>query len=169
MDNIKINEILTSNCITKPFFRGVFSADETPVYNQNKKNIFIFNTSNSFEIGTHWIAILLDKKGTKKKNIYFDSYGLPPSDKRFKKFMNCSFIYNNKPLQHDWSTVCGQWCIYFTFMMSMKKPFSLILNKFSSNPNKFLRNDFLVNKFVNKMFGTKLKVINKQFMRRVLK
>lgn len=162
MDNFKIEEMLEKNCFTKPFFKGVYSANHVPVIKKNKKNIFIFNTSDSTQPGSHWISIVINKK---KPNIYFDSYGKPPIDKRFKKFMKNSFIYNKKPLQHEWSTVCGQWCIYFTFMMSIKKPFGIIFRKFSSNPKHFLKNDYLVNKFVNKIFGTRLKVINKMFFK----
>lgn len=166
MDNIQIENMLFQHCITKPYFMGVFSADASPKFNKKKKNIFIFNTSDSNEPGKHWIAILLQNHLDKRKNIYFDSYGFPPKDKRFIKFMKNSYIYNKKPLQHEWSTVCGQWCIYFTFMMSMKKQFNSIFLKFSSDPKQFIKNDYIVNRFVNKMFGTKLKVINKTFIRK---
>ena len=53
---------------------GVFPADQI-VENWVKPCAFVFNTDGHTKIGTHWVAVHVDKFG---KACYFDSYGRPP-------------------------------------------------------------------------------------------
>ena len=147
MDNHTIARVLRSNHITQPYFGGVFSSDEIPW--QDKKNLrckrfYIFNLDTSEEKGSHWVCIMLSP--FKSKNFYFDSYGFPPIYVEFEKFMDHCYKFNSKALQHNLSTSCGQWCLYFVYHMCFNFPFHLIHSKF--NRGNKLKNDYMLNSVV---------------------
>ena len=59
------------------------------------------------------MAVYFDAK---LRAIYFDSFGLPPRNKRIINFLkrNCArWDYSRKVLQHPFSKMCGGYCIYF--------------------------------------------------------
>ena len=65
--------------------------------------------------GTHWIAIYFNEQ---MKGELFDSYGKHPIhyNKYFLDFMNRNAVeweHNKIQLQSAFSSVCGQYCIYF--------------------------------------------------------
>lgn len=161
----QIVHCLKSNPTTAPYFKGVFSADEFP--DQPKKEIektkfFIFNLSESDEPGSHWVAIM--KNPAPHFNCYFDSYGEPPpKDSNFKHFMKHKFLYNSVQLQSPFSTVCGQWCMFFIAQMCCGVPFDDMVHGFERFKT-FLEKDYIINRFVFEVFNLQLSVIDKEFL-----
>lgn len=162
MDNHTLIKVLNSHPLTKNYFQGVFSFDEIPWKQAQKiktKSFYIFNLDKSNEPGSHWICIMLSPLC---KNFYFDSYGNPPHA-NFQKFMKFCYCYNSTKLQHDFSTSCGQWCLYFIYHMSIGLPFNLILQKF--NKGNKLKNDYLITHIVKRIFKTtQIKPVSRLFL-----
>ena len=67
ISNFKINEILKNN----KNYIGTFSKNNVPKLKNNQSTIV--NLANSYDKGTHWIAM----KFINSKLFYFDSYGIP--------------------------------------------------------------------------------------------
>ena len=85
MSNIFINNLLKDNKI----FIGCFSKDQISIIENNKS--MIINLKNSYEPGSHWIAL----KRVKNSIFIFDSFGigyLPVGI--FKAFKNFKIITN---------------------------------------------------------------------------
>ena len=105
-----------------PNFCGVYPADSISQGN----GCFILNTDVEGLPGTHWVWVF--RSG--RKNYFFDSYGRHPSFyhqqlwRQFSQY-NC----NDKRLQGQTSTVCGDWCLLFLKHVSKDRP----LSSFSEN------------------------------------
>lgn len=167
MDTEQLEKALTNNSLTRDHFGGVYSSDEIPW--QEKKKVkygtrcFIFNLDRSDEPGSHWVCIILRKNAP---NVYFDSYGMLPFFKRFEKFMNNCFIYNNIQLQHEFSTACGQWCLYIIYHILRNLPLQFIVERF--NKKNKLKNDYICNHFVKRFYNIRPKVIARDFLKEQL-
>ena len=101
--------------------------------------------------GTHWIAIYFNEQ---TKGEFFDSSGKHPIyyNKYFLDFMNRTAVeweHNKIQLQSAFSTVCGQYCIYFLYHRCRKGLMSSIVNSFVND--KF-HNDQLVYDFVRQKY-----------------
>ena len=101
--------------------------------------------------GTHRISIYFNEQ---MKGEFFDSYKKHPIhyNKYFLDFMNRNAVeweHNKIPLQSAFSTVCGQYSIYFLYHHCRKRPMSPIVNSFANNE---LRNDQLVYDFVGRKY-----------------
>ena len=88
------------------------------------------------------------------KGDFFDSYGKHPIhyNKYFLDFMNRNAVeweHNKIQLQSAFSTVCGQYCIYFLYHRCGKRPMSTIVNNFV---NDKLRNNQLGYDFVRRKY-----------------
>ena len=98
----------------RPYFRGVFAADQLPPVSKTRVNAYIVNTDPAGQPGEHWLAIWTDHKTCE----VFDSYGLPLS------------TYQNPTLQawfHQWKDIrrseqtlqaldsftCGHYALFF--------------------------------------------------------
>ena len=102
ISNFKINEILKND----KNHIGTFSKDNVPILKSNESSIV--NLADSFNKGSHWIAM----KFIDNKLFYFDSYGIPfiPDiiKKQYKKI-----IVNIYRIQSNNSNECGKFCIMF--------------------------------------------------------
>ena len=103
-------------------FLGAFPFDQIP---KSKKNLFslVINTSSSHGVGDHWLSLVY------KDNIFYflDSYGRNFTNLTFseefkstiKKYIgNKKCMYNKKLLQQLTSNTCGEYAIYFVYMLS---------------------------------------------------
>lgn len=166
MNTEEIEKLLKANVITRKCFRGVFPSDKIPKkrtinFQGVEMNSFVFNLDPSYKGGSHWVALVLKKNG---KSIYFDSYGLPAQLQKIKDLIgNDDCTYNKQQLQYPLTTVCGQWCIFFLLYASAYIPMQEMYTIFSSK--KTLINDHKVNFYINKLFKTKHKVIEKKFLK----
>lgn len=111
MDDVTINKLLSSNTYTKHWFAGVFASNTLPE-NPKDDQFYVVNLDRDTGAGTHWIVIHLCRS---QRNEYFDSYGWKPSDDKFVRFMQDSYIYSTVQLQSQNTTACGQWCILFVW------------------------------------------------------
>ena len=160
MNSDELRKSLKSHRLTSPNFFGVYPLDKIPKVGKVRKDkFFIFNLDPSHKSGSHWIAIMLRPKG---KNIFFDSYGYKPLSTKFLRFMKNNYVHNRKRLQHQISTTCGQWCIFFIWEKCKGKSLQKMTKLFSDSD--LLANDHIVNSIVEETFGTKHKVINKKFL-----
>ena len=101
--------------------------------------------------GPHWIAIYFNEQ---MKGEYFHSYGKDPIhyNKHFLDFMNRNAVeweHNKTQLQSAFSTVCGQYCIYFLYHHCRKRTMSSIVKSFV---NDKLCNDQIVYDFVRQKY-----------------
>lgn len=162
MDSEQIYLALSRNKETRKHFRGVYAIDEIELVSPDV-GYYVLNLDPSHKPGSHWVAIDV-KKG---RNIYFDSYGIPPSSNLILNFLRGKpYDYNKRKLQHRLSTTCGQWCIYFIWRRSQKWSLSEILKPFYHTNS--LINDHVLNIVLKKHFKIKNKVVNRKFIKKQL-
>ena len=163
MNSIQINNLLYNCGSTKQIFKGVFACDTLPdtPKRQQRPAAFVVNTDEISRPGQHWIAIFFPRKGSPE---YFDSYGLPPLKSSLEHFINTSqYIFNNKQLQSFFTTVCGQYVIYFIWQKCLGKTIKDIQSIFYNN---LLQNDSIVNEIIEKHFNTDLDIIDIPFLKK---
>ena len=147
MNSIQIYKILHSKIGES--FCGVFPSDKLPKKIDTYPACFVMNTDPANKPGVHWVAVYVDSD---KNGEYFDSYGRPSeiSEKllrKYSKYWQC----NTKRLQGMFSSVCGQYCIYFLLQRHYGEPMAEIVAKFTENHEE---NDFLVTEWVNENFDS---------------
>lgn len=94
---------------------------------------FIFNTSSSFDPGTHWQALVILEDGA---GYFFDSYGRKPEIKEIKRFirLHCrSITFNCNQLQQTNSHFCGHYCAMFVYFLSNNVTLDEYLSHFTKN------------------------------------
>ena len=109
---------------------------------------FIFNVDDSKKIGSHWLAVFVDDKS---RGYYFDSYGLPPLVPNIAHTLrkNCkTFQFNDRQLQSDFSSVCGDFCLMFLYYMCFGIELQTFFDQFSENLRS---NDDIAREFVEKL------------------
>ena len=100
----------------EPRFSGVYSRDYLP--DKIKDGAYVINLDDYSDIGTHWIALYVNKKTV----TYFDSFGIEHISKEIKKFINNNnIIANIFRIQAYDSVMCGYFCIGFVDYMFMGK------------------------------------------------
>ena len=147
MNTQQIEALLNRDPYSKDIFKKVCARDqiEKPTF----PSAYVINSDPSNKPGEHWIAVYFDKKG---RGEYFDSYGLPPHVLQLDSYMNCysstDWIYNKKPLQALFSSVCGHYCVYFILFRCRGKSLHRIVHNFSSN---LTENDRCVTRFIQSL------------------
>ena len=122
----------------EPRFNGVYSRDNFP--DKIKDGAYVINLDEYSDIGTHWIALYVNKKTV----TYFDSFGVERIPKEIKKFINNnkSIIANIFRTQAYDSVMCGYFCIGFIDFMLKGNNLTDFTNLFS--PNDFKKNDDII-------------------------
>lgn len=113
-------------------FKGVFPCDSMP-NSFRLPAIFVINLSQHNEPGTHWVALYISVGGNA---IYFDSFGLKPSNRHIDTFMKRHakhVIYNKKQLQHISSNKCGRFCCVFAVAILKNCTIDNFLSRFGMN------------------------------------
>lgn len=150
MNSSQIFSCLKRHKTTSPHFRGVFPVDmliKNAKVLKGKNNSYVCNTAVKNNSGEHWVAIFISASG---EGEFFDSYGFPPNT-TFSSFLdiNCdSWVRTNVSLQSPFTTVCGQFCVYFIHERSCGRNISSILQTLKNSDS-----DKLVNSFVNNHFS----------------
>lgn len=117
---------------------GVFPSDHLP-QNIKKPAFIVANTDKSNEPGTHWVAFYVPVRGPIE---YFDSFGMAPRNKYFKKFLKeqsqkkKQAIWNRKRLQSDFTSVCGHYCCVYLHHRCMGRSMASFVGKFNSKNYK---------------------------------
>jgi hypothetical protein len=115
MDAKQLSTILQREPDTRPFFKGVFSADSVLTFSPCVPCAIIINTDPSSQPGRHWVAIFIDNTN---QGQFFDSYGNKPEyyhpewnlwlSKWTKKW-----TYSSRVVQPDSSVHCGVHSLFF--------------------------------------------------------
>ena len=107
-------DIISKNSNLSKYFRGVYSINEMPFILMDKPSFIIINLSPSYEAGSHWVSVVIDKND---ESYYFDSYGnIPPSEIiNFLERNSKVWYYNNMKFQGNLSVLCGYFVIMFAF------------------------------------------------------
>ena len=129
----------------EPRFNCVYGRDNLP--NNKKIGCFIINLDEYSDIGTHWIALYVNKKAA----TYFDSFGIEHIPKEIKVFIGdkdiMASIYR---IQSYYSIMCGYYWIGFTDYMLKGDSLTEFTDLFL--PNSFKKNDdIILNYLLNKL------------------
>ena len=152
MNAFELAQVPTIDPFTKESFAGVYVCNQLSSIKINEYlKSFVVNIDPIEFPRTHWIEIYFNEQ---MKREFFDSYGKHPIhyNKHFLDFMNINAVeweHNKIQLQSAFSSVCGQYCIYFLYHRCMKRSMSSIVNSFV---NDKLRNDQLVYDFVRRKY-----------------
>ena len=164
METKEISDILCRDCFTGQYFRGVYACDQVPKQYLPRPSALVVNTDPADKPGQHWVAIYITRDGVGE---YFDSYGKGPSVPQIVQFLQQNtkvVIPNRRLLQGTFSTVCGQYTVFFLLHRCRGLTMDKIITLFSSDT---VDNDFNVNGFVKKQFPRiKTKVYDDHFIAR---
>ena len=90
----------------------------------------VVNLEQSNEDGSHWIGLFAK---TREHIFYFDSYGIDSTrapydlvEKYLKENYN-RITRNTIPFQSTFSSVCGHYCIFFIYYMSLGSSFNELI------------------------------------------
>lgn len=151
MDSIQITRALKRDPMTRRAFIGVFACDKLPKTISKYPACLVVNTDFYGNEGKHWLAMYIPDPGTLE---FFDSFGRSPT---FFKGHIVRFvskfpyvIHNDVPLQSLFSTVCGQFCIFYLYCKCRGRTMKSIVNNFHWNSRT---NDVRVYNFVKHKFG----------------
>jgi len=156
MNNKQLTAIISSCPTMKEHFRGVFASDTLPKPT-NKPCSYICNLDPSTKPGSHWVCIYYPKPPQLPE--YFDSFGF--SGEQFTEFLGENYYFNPNFLQFPFSTVCGQYCIYYLYKRITLKSMHDVLKPFRLDDQ--LHNDLYVNNFIENVFNVNLNVFDMDF------
>lgn len=166
MNNLQLRNLANRCRALKDIFVGVFPSDRIPNLSFTKRKrsyALIVNLDKNRQSGSHWIALYLPKRRNGIAE-YFDSYGLPPRLPSFLALLRKyrGYVYNNITLQSPFSTVCGQYCLFYLCRRARGHNIRSILSTFH---NLSLHvNDVVVNRYVKRYFRTNLKLFDVPFI-----
>ena len=163
MNTFQIEHVLNHHPSTTSYFKGVFSPDLAPPVSSENKHCYVFNVDSSDKPGSHWVAFYFDDG----RGEFFDSYANAPSfyNVELERFLkkNCrEWKTNTIRLQGTYSTVCGQYCIYYLIKRCEGKALKHIVNVFGHDLS---RNDTRVNTWFNKKYNASLPTHDVTFTR----
>ena len=118
---------------------GVFAADRLP----NEPRLLVCNTDPSYRPGQHWVVIYIDDEG--RHGEYFDSFGRPPSFRRYLDRHCMHWSYNDVQLQSVSSRFCGHYCVLYCILRSRGISMRSIVCSFTRDTGF---NDVLVHGFI---------------------
>ena len=152
MNTKQLAAVMSTDRYTKSLFQGVFPSDRLPSRIKQYPAGLIANVDRSKKLGSHWIAIYIDKDG---QGTFFDSYGNKPEfyEQTFKEFLeknSITYSFNNtclQCLQSLYSREYGQYCLYFLLFKET------IVNRFTANKRL---NDEFVSQFIVNHFSAKI-------------
>ena len=98
----------------RPYFRGVFAADQLPTPSKTRVNAYIVNTHPAGQPGEHWLAIWTHHNICE----VFDSYGLPLASYQnpsLHRWLNqwTDIRSSDQTLQAMDSLTCGHYALFF--------------------------------------------------------
>ena len=164
MNTAELIRCVQSDDVLRQNFKGVLPRDKLPkkVVKQFPVS-YIVNTDGSREEGKHWVAIYLEND---ERGDFFDSYGNPPSSlaEEFDKFLKRNvhgYSFNDRRLQGAYSTVCGQFCLFYLYHRCRGYDTREITRMFGKDADI---NDVLVNEFINEKYDVRFKVTDLEFL-----
>lgn len=142
---------LTFNCITNPYFDGVFSSD-TLIDIKKKPELIICNTDPSTKPGEHWVLFFFDSDNSVD---FYDSLGKDISyyGIKFLEFVQRfadNLTQSSERTQPVNSSLCGEYCLFYAYHKCKRNnnKMETILEKInSSDIVKFVHNKFYCETF----------------------
>lgn len=112
----------------------------------------VTNESKHGSLGSHWVAIYIDKQS---KGTYFDSFARDPHPliKTFLKKHTKSYQVNKVQLQKTTSERCGMFCCIFLILCSrnfLLKQIQAFFSPYNHELNEHLVENMRENKCINK-------------------
>ena len=158
MNNREVTRFMKSHPRTKGIFVPTHTTDTLPSYHRKKLPCsYIVITHKSHQPGEHWVCIFFPITGPPE---YFDSFGFSPKVD-FKNFLVEDYIYNRRFIQYPFSSVCGQYYMYFILMRSMNRTMPGIISQFTEDN---LENDIMVNYEIEASFNVDLDIFDTDFI-----
>ena len=152
MNTSQLDTIMKLDPVSRNCFLGVYPSDLLPARRISYLNCLIANVDSHYLPGSHWVAFYFTSSGDGE---FFYSYGNPPSyySNDFTRFISRgsrnSWTYNSKPLQGEFSSVCGEYTIFFLQKRNRGMTLKQIANIFTKNTS---HNDRMVWRFCKKRF-----------------
>ena len=149
MDTKDILQVVKSSSKLKDVFIGVFPSDRLPKKIEKYPVALIVNVDDHTQPGSHWLAVYIDQHHSGE---FFYSYARHPLmyNEHFVNFLNqhCrEWVFNEKALQSYWSTVCGQYCLFYLLNKVKGESLGSILAHFTHNR---VQNDRNVHAYINR-------------------
>lgn len=148
MDTVTLCRLACSDRKIRKTFGGVYASDSLPFENKIQSSAFIVNLDPHSMPGSHWVAIYF--KQDNQTAYYFDSYGMPPSNKNILDFLQNNtntIVYNKVCFQHNMSFYCGYFCLYFLFCCAREMFDMALLNRRDKK-----KNDIIIRRFARQTF-----------------
>ena len=165
MNSRQLHWILSGDKFTKLSFKGVYAIDEMKLIEiVSYPSSFVINLNSSYKPGSHWVAVYFDRNGVGE---YFDSFVCYPpyGVDHFLCSHAKGWQYDYMQVQELYTTMCGQFVVFYIYQKSRGLTLEVILHKYFSPHNK-LKNDLLVRDFVKLHYHHDAKVIDSNFIRR---
>ena len=164
MDTVQLERALYAEPTCRDKFKGVYASDRLPQRIKDYPCCYIANVDRSGQKGSHWCAFFFDQE---ENGQFFDSYGNPPEfyTSRFNTFLNrnCTkWDFNTIRVQSDFTTVCGQYCLYYILFKCKGGSLNDMMNLFGED---FYNNDVAVNDVVKRHFSLKTTVYDEEFVK----
>ncbi len=161
MNNFEIEAICKSDKCLRNMVRRVVARDElSTITIRNFPSAYVCNTDKKSQPGVHWVAFVFFHDHCE----YFDPVGMPPQYSEFWKFITRNSKKHrifDRSLQTPFTSVCGQYCIWYLYLRCNKKSVSFIKKLFGSNTAD---NDRKVLNLVKRKFGYDSKLVDWDFL-----
>ena len=144
MNTKQINKLFCMN----PTFKGVFACDQLRLLKFKAPFALIVNTDPSSKPGTHWVAIVCDKR---RHIEFFDSFGELPTVRNIQQYIkrsSKSSCYSTTQLQSVRSISCGLFAIGFIKARFRGLTLDDFINLFDQK--NLRQNDILIDEFVSR-------------------
>ena len=145
MNSRQLRWILSGDKFKKLSFRVYAINEMKSIKSVSYPPSFVINLNPSYKPGSHWVAVYFDKNGVGE---YFDSFACYPPQEvvHFLCSHAKGWQYNHMQVQELYTTMCGQFFVFYLYEKSQGPTLEVILQKYFRTHKK-LRNDLLVNRF----------------------
>ena len=149
MNTRQLQCALDSDPAMKDYSRNVLALDQFQRVNLSDKGIFVCNDQPSKKSGNYWFLIFIDPE-----KIYFvDSFANEPKyyhvDEKLRTLKKKPIFTFSKMLQSPFSTLCGEYCIFFAYHLSRNSNLKYVIRFFTNDCVQNVQNvkDFIWRKF----------------------
>ena len=163
MNSTQINQLLNSHLTTRRVFVGVYPSDFLPTrVSHERPCAYIINLDPHYLPGSHWICYYFPK--VEQLPEYFDSYGGTPNPDIESFLGNGPYGQSTVAVQNLFSTVCGQYCIYYIWKRIHDYSMDNILDELRRKTPRVA--DSFVNAYVERLLGRNFSVYDAHFLLR---
>ena len=161
MNSRQIHQLLRSHLSTRRVIVGVYASDVLPSKPRAQRPCaYIVNLDPHHLPGSHWVCCYFPKDTYLPE--YFDSYGQLPSS-NIVSFLNAPrYLRSTATLQNLFSTVCGQYCMYYLWKRIQDCDMASIVEHLRRMTPPVA--DEFVNACVERVFGQDLDVYDEDFL-----